>query len=184
MEEQKRQQPCDFFPPFFHQRNTATEPLGGFSFQLRGLFELDLLLIEMNRPNITAPYNSILGTDGRVIREDTFPNPPSSHVLWHSDVKKGRKRMVETDDPAGPHIHGYLPTCVHTHMLEALSERQRRLLAVGQTDFMVDSRMRSKTTERCSGGCFLGFTCQPCSRSSREQVSEVTLSDAVTLACL
>lgn len=114
MKEQKRQQPCDFFP-FFHQRNTVTEPLGGFSLQLRGLFELDLLLIEMNRPNITAPYNSILGTDGRVIREDTFPNPQSSHVLWHSDVEKGRKRTAETDDPSGPHTYTQMYACTHTH---------------------------------------------------------------------
>lgn len=45
----------------------ATQPQEGFSLELRGLFELDLLLIEMHRPNITTPYNSILGTDGRVI---------------------------------------------------------------------------------------------------------------------
>lgn len=34
---------------------------------LAGSFGLDLQSIEMNRSNITAPYNSILGTDGRVI---------------------------------------------------------------------------------------------------------------------
>lgn len=71
----------------------------------------------------------------------------------------------------------YMDICLYAYTLTCL--KQRWLLAVGQTDFTVDSRMRSKTTKRCSGGCFLGFTCQPCSRSSRELVSEVTLSDAV-----
>jgi len=65
---------------------------GGFSSQLRGLFESDLLLIEMNRPNITTPYNSIPGTDGRVIREDTFSNPQSSHVLRHSGTSEREER--------------------------------------------------------------------------------------------
>lgn len=99
---------------FFHQRNTVTEPRGGFSSQLRGLFELDLLLIEMNRPNITTPYNSILGTDGRVIWEDTFFNPQSSHVLWHSGMsereERGGKRPMTLR--ALKRIHWYMP--IHT----------------------------------------------------------------------
>lgn len=111
---------------FFHQRNTVTEPQGGFSLQLRGLFELDLLLIEMNRPNITTPYNSILGTDGRVIWEDTFSNPQSSHVLWHSGMsEREEKGMAETDDPSGPqmytqiHAHTHIHTHTHRFVQEA-----------------------------------------------------------------
>lgn len=118
MKEQERQKkiPCAFFF-LFHQRNTVTEPQGGFSLQLRGLFELDLLLIEMNRPNITTPYNSILGTDGRVIWEDTFSNPQSSHVLWHSGIsERERKRMAETDDPLDPQTYTQIYAHTHTYV--------------------------------------------------------------------
>lgn len=101
---------------FFHQRNTVTEPQGGFSLQLRGLFELDLLLIEMNRPNITTPYNSILGTDGRVIWEDTFSNPQSSHVLWHSGMSEREERGWQRPMTlrALKRIHGHMHTHTHT----------------------------------------------------------------------
>lgn len=99
---------------FFHWRNTVTGPQGGFSLQLRGLFELDLLLIEMNRPNITSPYNSILGTDGRVIWEDTLSNPQSSHVLWHSETSEREERGWQRPMTlrALKRIHRYM----HTHM--------------------------------------------------------------------
>lgn len=70
----------------------------------------------MNRPNITTPYNSILGTDGRVIREDTFSNPPvlsCAVAFW--DV--GRKRMAETDDPSGPPTYTHMHPATHTRRI-------------------------------------------------------------------
>ncbi len=114
--DRKKKFHCGFF--FFHQRNTVTEPRGGFSLQLKGLFELDLLLIEMNRPNITTPYNSILGTDGRVIWEDTFSNPQSSHVLWHSGMSEREERGWQRPMTlrALRRIHRYMHTHTHTHL--------------------------------------------------------------------
>lgn len=147
---------------FFHQRNTVTEPRGGFSSQLRGLFELDLLLIEMNRPNITTPYNSILGTDGRVIWEDTFSNPQSSHVLRHSGMSEREERGWKS--PMTLRALRRIRRYMHSH--KDSSERHLQLLAVGQTDFTVDRRMRSKTTERCRGECFLSFTSHPAVRAA------------------
>lgn len=101
--ERKKCQSAIFLPPI-------TEAQGGFSLQLKGLFELNLLLIEMNRPNITTPYNLILRTDGRVIWEDTFSNPQSSHVLWHFGMsereKRGRHRPMTL----------WALKCTHRHM--------------------------------------------------------------------
>lgn len=104
---------------FFHQGNTATQPQEGFSLELRGLFELDLLLIEMHRPNITTPYNSILGTDGRVIWEDTFSNPQSSHVLRHSGMSEREERRLQT-----PMTLQALQ-CIHTNFAHAHTHAQR-----------------------------------------------------------
>ena len=157
-----------FFSPF-HQRSTVTEPRGGFSLQLRGLFELDLLLIEMNRPNITTPYNSILGTDGRVIWEDTFSNPPSSHVLWHSGMsereERGWQRPMTLRSFKRIHMHSHTHTHTHihthTHTQRFIREEFVTLSWGGQTDFTVDRRMRSKTTVRCRGECLFSFTSHP-----------------------
>lgn len=111
----------------------------------------------MHRPNITTPYNSILGTDGWVIWEDTFSNPQSSHVLRHSGMSEREERGLQTPMTlqALQCIHTKL--CTRTHMHNDSSKRHLWLLALGQTDFMLDWRMRSKITERCRGQVFLGL---------------------------
>lgn len=80
-------------------------------------------------------------------------------ILMSKREERGRRRPMTLQ--ALIRIHRCMLAHIHTHTLEALSKRQRWLSAVGQTDFTVDRRMRSKTTERCGGECFLRFTCQP-----------------------
>lgn len=80
----------------------------------------------MNRPNITTLYNSIPVTDGGVIWEDTFSNPQTSHVHWHSGIFEQQKRGWESDPFNVPYCRDYKDCLLWDPLILWWTERQQR----------------------------------------------------------
>lgn len=157
----------------FFFKKTVSGPQRGFSLLLKGSLKSDLLLIEMNRSNIATPYNSIPGTDGRVIWANTLPNPPLSHVLRHSE---GRKRTATQMTPfESPSAHTRSHTFTYTLYAQTLPRGVNVTVGFGANWFHAEQGWDPKQQKRCKGSVFLDLALILQSEC-RVLMSEVTVS--------
>lgn len=144
---------------FFHRRNTAAEPRGDFPCS-RGAY-LNWICCWLKW---IGPISQLLITRSWGQMDESSERTLSlilSPLMCCGILGCQRGEKVDGRDrwPFRPsHVCTDISTLSHAG---GSSQRPRRLCAVGQTDFTVDQRMKSKTTQRCGPECFLSFTCRP-----------------------